>query len=73
MNLIKDSAVGKTFKGISDEIKTDVAAIRQRDPAAKSDVEIVLLYSGLHAVLAYRVAHKLYLGGHTFSARALSP
>lgn len=72
LNLIKDSAVGKTFKGISDEIKTDVAAIRQRDPAAKSDVEIVLLYSGLHAILAYRVAHKLYLGGHSFSARAIS-
>ena len=72
LNLIKDSAVGKAFRGIFDEIKRDVEAIRQRDPAAKSDVEIVLLYSGLHAILAYRVAHKLYLGGHSFSARAIS-
>ena len=72
LNLIKDSAVGKSFRGIFDEIKRDVEAIRQRDPAAKSDVEIVLLYSGLHAILAYRVAHKLYLGGHSFSARAIS-
>ena len=54
------------------EIKDNISAIRQRDPAAKSDIEVLLLYSGLHAVLAYRVSHKLYLGGHTFSARAVS-
>ena len=69
---IKETHVGKAVSEMLCEIKEDVAAIKQRDPAAKSDIEIVLLYSGLHAVLAYRVAHKLYLGGHTFSARALS-
>lgn len=57
---------------IKKEIKDNVEAIRQRDPAAKSDVEVLLLYSGLHATLAYRVSHKLYIGGHTFSARAIS-
>lgn len=61
-------ALGKIKK----EIKDNVEAIRQRDPAAKSDVEVLLLYSGLHATLAYRVSHKLYIGGHTFSARAIS-
>ncbi|MGM9644639.1 MAG: serine O-acetyltransferase EpsC [Eubacteriales bacterium] len=54
------------------EIKDNIDAIRQRDPAAKSDIEVLLLYSGLHATLAYRVSHKLYIGGHTFSARAVS-
>ena len=57
---------------IKKEISDNINAIRQRDPAAKSDIEVLLLYSGLHAVLAYRVSHKLYLGGHTFSARAVS-
>ena len=57
---------------IKNEIKNNIAAIRQRDPAAKSDIEVLLLYSGLHAILAYRVSHKLYLSGHTFSARAVS-
>ncbi len=57
---------------IKKEIKENISAIRQRDPAAKSDLEVLLLYSGLHAILAYRVSHKLYLGGHTFSARAIS-
>lgn len=58
--------------GIKNEIKDNIEAIKQRDPAAKSDIEVLLLYSGLHATLAYRVSHKLYIGGHTFSARAIS-
>ena len=60
------------IKSIKEEIRQDIDAIKARDPAAKSDVEIVLLYSGLHAVWAYRVAHKLYLSEHYFSARAIS-
>ena len=64
---IKDSLGAMLY-----EIREDVEAFRQRDPAARSNVEIVLLYSGFHAILAYRVAHKLYLSGHVFSARALS-
>ena len=67
-----DTALVKTVKAIREEIRTNVDAIKQRDPAAKSDMEILLLYSGLHAVLAYRVSHKLYISGHTFSARAVS-
>ena len=61
-----------TLNKIKSEIKDNIDAIRQRDPAAKSDIEVLLLYSGLHATLAYRVSHKLYVGGHTFSARAVS-
>lgn len=57
---------------VRDEIREDVEAVRQRDPAARSDSEILLLYSGVHAILAYRVAHKLYLCGHPLSARAVS-
>ena len=54
------------------EVKYDVQAFRQRDPAAKSDAEIMLLYSGFHARLAHRLSHALYKNGHTFSARAVS-
>ena len=69
---LSKTAPVRTLEKIKTEIKQDVGAIKARDPAAKSDVEVLLLYSGLHAVLAYRVAHKLYLGNHTFSARAVS-
>ena len=61
-----------SVEAIKEEIRYDIEIIKKRDPAAKSDVEVLLLYSGLHAVLAYRVSHKLYIGGHSFSARALS-
>ena len=64
--------VNDTVAAIREEIATDVAAVRQRDPAARSDLEILLLYSGVHAILAYRVAHKLYLSKHYFAARAIS-
>ncbi len=64
--------VFKLFESVKREIREDVEAIKQRDPAAKSDVEIVLLYSGLHAILAYRVSNRLYRSGHSFSARAVS-
>jgi serine O-acetyltransferase len=72
MGKLSESAVGRIFTAVKDEIKCDVDAIKQRDPAAKSDLEIVLLYSGLHAILAYRVSHKLYVSGLTFPARAVS-
>ncbi len=61
-----------TVAAIRREIADDIAAVRERDPAAKSDLEILLLYSGVHAILAYRVAHKLYLSEHYFAARAIS-
>ncbi len=53
-------------------VREDVAAVRERDPAARSDAEVLLLYSGVHALIAHRVAHGLYKKEHYFSARAIS-
>ena len=64
--------VADTVAAVREEIDSDIAAVRQRDPAARSNLEILLLYSGVHAILAYRVAHKLYLSKHYFTARAVS-
>ncbi|MGN6446972.1 serine O-acetyltransferase EpsC [Amnibacterium sp.] len=50
----------------------DVRAARQRDPAAKSSLEVVLTYPGLHAVWAYRFHHRLWLAGRRLSARIVS-
>jgi len=52
----------------SDEIK----AIKERDPAAKNSLEIILLYSGLHAIVMYRIAHKLWEWKLPFFPRAIS-
>lgn len=52
-------------------LREDVRTALETDPAARS-VPSVLLYAGLHAVWAHRVAHWLWERGHPFSARFLS-
>jgi serine O-acetyltransferase len=41
-------------------LQEDIATIRERDPAARSTVEILLAYPGLHAVVFYRIANALW-------------
>ncbi len=53
-------------------MREDVAAVIERDPAARNQVEVVLLYPGLHAVWAHRVSHTMWNHGAKFGARALS-
>lgn len=64
--------IGRKVKEVVGDIKYDINAIKERDPAASSDLEILLLYSGLHAVTLHRAAHALHKRGHKFSARAIS-
>ena len=66
------SKLSAELRAAIEEIRIDIDAVRARDPAAKSDVEVLLLYSGVHALLAYRVSHRLYLSGHYFPARLVS-
>ncbi len=54
------------------KMKKELASIKERDPAATSNLEIALLYSGYHAVLAYRIAHILHVRGYTVAARLIS-
>ncbi|MFQ3318858.1 MAG: serine O-acetyltransferase [Natronomonas sp.] len=53
-------------------LREDVRTALAKDPAATSAITVALLYSGLHAIWGYRVAHALWERGFTFSARALS-
>ncbi len=53
-------------------LREDLAAAKLRDPAARSAWEIAILYSGLHAIWSYRLAHALWTRGWRFPARALS-
>lgn len=41
-------------------IKEDIESIKERDPAAKNTLEIILTYSGLHALVGYRISHWMY-------------
>ncbi|HWL60409.1 MAG TPA: serine O-acetyltransferase EpsC [Microbacteriaceae bacterium] len=53
-------------------VREDIAAARQRDPAARSSFEIWLLYSGLHAVWGHRFAHWLWTHRAKFLGRLVS-
>ncbi len=41
-------------------LRQDIEAVRDRDPAARSTLEIILAYPGLHALWMHRVAHWLW-------------
>ena len=53
-------------------VREDIAAAKLRDPAARGAAEIAVLYSGLHAIWIYRVAHALWRRGWRFAARDFS-
>ena len=53
-------------------IRYDIKAIKERDPAARSSWEVFFLYSGFHAVLYYRVANFFYRHKMKFIARWIS-
>jgi len=54
------------------ELKEEVSAFMERDPAARSGLEIVLCYPGFHAVVFYRLARWLWLRNWRLLARFLS-
>ncbi len=55
-----------------DELREDINAVKERDPAAKSSLEIFFLYPGFKAIRMYRRAHRHYVKGHFFRARYIS-
>lgn len=59
------------IRGIK-RVLSDIKNIKDKDPAAKSVFEIILLYSGFHAILAYRIANKLAKWKIPFIPRLIS-
>ena len=53
-------------------MREDIRSARRRDPAARSNAEILVAYSGLHAVWWYRLTHRLWLSRRYFAARVIS-
>ncbi len=52
--------------------REEIAVTRKRDPAAKSSLEIIFLYQGLHALIRHRIAHFFYNKKLFFIARFIS-
>jgi len=55
-----------------ERMKEDIQSIFDRDPAARSTFEVVLTYSGLHAIWLHRVAHRLWKANWRTIARLIS-
>src|SRR5215212_11010478 len=63
-----------TLRRVAGEVRRDLAAAHDRDPAAKgvSPVEILAAWPGVHALLSHRVAHALDGAGVPLAPRALA-
>jgi len=55
-----------------ENIRRDVASAMERDPAARSRLEVVLCYPGVHALAFHRLAHRLWGAGWVVAARFVS-
>ena len=53
-------------------LKETLEAYQRNDPAARSKLEILLLYNGVHAIIAYRLSHWLWTHQCHFLARLIS-
>jgi serine O-acetyltransferase len=62
----------RTVRRGADAVRRDVEAARERDPAARSLVEVLTCYPGVHAIWMHRAAHGLYTRGAHLPARVLS-
>ncbi len=58
--------------GFFSDIGRDYRAVFDKDPAARSGLEVVLSYSGFHAIVAHRINHVLWKAGIPFIPRLLS-
>lgn len=54
------------------DIWLDIKAVQERDPAARSALEVLLLYQGVHALIWHRIAHWFYQKRMFFIARLIS-
>ncbi|MCK9496836.1 MAG: serine O-acetyltransferase, partial [Dehalococcoidia bacterium] len=50
----------------------DIDAAQRRDPAARTRAEVLLTYPGVHALIAYRLAHAVDARGSRLLARVIS-
>jgi serine O-acetyltransferase len=53
-------------------LREDIQTVFDQDPAARNSLEVILTYSGLHAIWAHRLAHAFYKRNFYFIARVIS-
>lgn len=66
------TAANAPAPGLLATLREDLHCVFDRDPAARSTFEVLTTYPGLHAILAHRLANRLWLGGWRYAARFLA-
>jgi serine O-acetyltransferase len=69
------SSPAKLFKSLSrikKDLKEDIDAVFNRDPAARNSLEVILTYPGIHALILHRGAHCLWQNDQKLAARVIS-
>lgn len=65
-------SIGGALRRARQTLRRDLDVARERDPAARSTIELLTCYPGLHAVWMHRLAHSLYGRGLRLPARLVS-
>ncbi len=72
---LSSHSIFQSFRSIANyfsRIRRDIDSVIERDPAARSKLEVMLVYSGLHAIWTHRITHWLWIRNIRFLARWLS-
>lgn len=68
---LQENQAGGATKMLA-QMRDDIRAVFERDPAARSTLEVVMTYAGLHAIWGHRIAHKLWKAEWCTLARVVS-
>jgi len=66
------SAIAPVAPSLWATLREDLDCVFQRDPAARSTLEVLTTYPGVHAILTHRLSHRLWRAGWRFPARFLA-
>lgn len=66
------TALFKSLSRIKKDLKEDIDAVFNRDPAARNSLEVILTYPGIHALILHRGAHYLWQNEQKLAARVIS-
>lgn len=69
---MRDKGKQSTRRGVFSLLRDDIACVFERDPAARTRLEVMTTYPGVHAVIVYRLANRLWYRDWKYLARLLS-
>lgn len=72
VDAVEELQVADKPVSVMQHIRADIACVFQRDPAARNRFEVITTYPGIHAIILYRLANKLWRRGGRYLPRLIS-